>query len=432
MRQHHREPLIALVLLLVLLAAAPAALADPAPAAAHSLRIPVVTRNVRVGPTYTLSQRFGVGLAGSHPNIADFPSNLADFAGISTLGFGWYSNWSAGVTPERPGGVEYVQLLNTRSWPPNWQAIDLAIDANPGATWIIGNEPDIASQGRNTPVEYATIYHQAYTHIKGLDSTARIAVGGVVMPSPLRLLWLEEMLDAYQAAHGTKMPVDVWNIHVQILPEGLNYGCFLPYGLSMLEAQQRALALNHGASADPEDPNYFYYAYNADAAIFQQLIRAMRTWMAEHGERDKPLIVTEYGVLFPSTYIGNHVQEGQQEAGDQMVIAFMQETFDFMLTATDEATGYPADGNRLVQRWLWFSVNVPLTEFNGSLYDYQSREMTIFGQAYRDYVAAARAGALSSLPRMRVTAPAEPVERVPLPPSGLPDLTLRPPYYGQP
>jgi hypothetical protein len=412
------------LLFAALLIAAPAALAEPAPTATYTLRVPVVTRNIRM---YTLASRFGVGLAPAYPGIASFPSRLRDFEDITTLGFGWYSNWAASVTPERPGGVHYVQLLNTRSWPPNWQAIDHAIRANRGALWIIGNEPDIASQGGNTPSEYAAIYHEAYTHIKGLDPRAQIAIGGVVMPSPLRLRWLDEALAAYEAQHGTKMPVDVWNIHVQILPEGLSYGCFLPYGLSTLSLdEQYRMALNHGDTGS----NY-YYAYNADPGIFEQLVRAMRTWMAERGERDKPLIISEYGVLFPSTFIANHLQEGQQEAGDQMVIAFMQKTFDFLLTATDAATGYPADGNRLVQQWLWFSVNVPLNEFNGSLYDYETRQMTVFGSAYRDYVAAARAGTLSALPRMSATVPSGPVERLPLPPSGLPDLTLRPPYAGQ-
>jgi hypothetical protein len=382
------------------------------------------------------ASRFGVGLAPAYPGIASFPSRLRDFEDIATLGFGWYSNWAAGVTPERRGGVQYVQLLNTRSWPPNWQAIDhWPSDANRGALWIIGNEPEIPSQGNNTPNEYATIYHEAYTHIKALDPLAQIAIGGVVMPSPLRLLWLDETLAAYQKLYGTKMPVDVWNIHVQILPEDLNYGCFKPHGLSLPEAKQKALALNHGDTG-----SNMYFAYNADPAIFQQLVRAMRTWMAERGERDKPLIISEYGVLYPSTFIGNHVQEGQQEAGDQMVIAFMQETFDFLLTARDAATGYPADDNRLVQQWLWFSVNVPLSEFNGSLYDYETRQMTVFGRAYRDYVAAPGrdAGltpsgwdAVGVAGRMSATVPSGPVERLPLPPSGLPDLTLRPPYAGQ-
>lgn len=424
MRRQRCALLISLVLLLGMVFIAPPASADPAPAAVHSLKVPAFTRNVRM---YSLPQRFGVGLAGGHPDISSFPNRLSDFPGIATLGFGWYSNWSAGVTPEWRGTVQYVQLINTRSWPPNWQAIDLAIDANPGALWIIGNEPEIPSQGNNTPNEYATIYHEAYTHIKALDPLAQIAIGGVVMPSPLRLLWLDETLAAYQKLYGTKMPVDVWNIHVQILPEDLNYGCFKPHGLSLPEAKQKALALNHGDTG-----SNMYFAYNADPAIFQQLVRAMRTWMAERGERDKPLIISEYGVLYPSTFIGNHVQEGQQEAGDQMVIAFMQETFDFLLTARDAATGYPADDNRLVQQWLWFSVNVPLSEFNGSLYDYQTRQMTKFGRAYRDYVAAARAGTLASLPRVRAVAPTGAVDRVPMPTSGLPDLTRRPPYESQP
>jgi hypothetical protein len=452
MRHRLRTLPIALTLLLGLLAAVPGASADPAPS--YSLALPLTTRNMRVGPMYTVSQRFGVGLVGSYPAIPDFPGKLSDFDDITTVGFGWYSDWSAHVTPERPGGVEYVQLLKTRSWPPNWGAIDHAIDANPGATWIIGNEPDIASQDNKTPAEYAAVYHEAYTHIKGLDPTAQIAIGGVVMPSPLRLLWLDEALAAYQAKYDAEMPVDVWNTHMQILPEGLGFGCFLPVGLSTLTLEkQYDLAMNHGCEDDP--PNH-YYAFNADPVIFEQLLRDFRAWLAERGQRDKPLIISEYGVLFPSTYLATECngEQTQQEVGDAKVIAFMQQTFDLMLTAKDGDTGCPSDENRLVQRWLWFSLNMPpytcypdnpdtpepddayCDGFNGSLYgcenDCERWELTNFGRAYRDYVAAASTGALSSLPRVHVAAAAAPVERVPLPPSGLPDLTKRPPYYGQP
>ena len=437
MKHRLRTSLIALALL-SLLAAMPGVLADPAPSADHSLALPLITRNMRL---YSVRDRFGVGLLGSFPGVSNFPGRLSDYADIGTLGFGWYSDWSASVTPERPDGVEYVQLISTRNWPPNWSSVDRAIRANRGATWIIGNEPDVASQDNRTPAEYAAIYHQAYTHIKALDPTAQVAIGGVVMPSPLRLRWLEEALAAYQAAYGVKMPVDVWNIHVQILPEYLGGEPGLPVGLDdyLSIAEQQKLAETF---PDPDDPgNQFYFAYNCDSAIFRRMIIKMREWLAARGERNKPLIISEYGVLFPSTYIANHVDEGlQQGTGDQMVVDFMEQTFRFMLTATDPATGYPADGNRLVQRWLWFSLNCPLPRFvgnkvegfNGSLYRYETQEMTIFGEAYRDLAAAARAGTLSSLPRVHVEAPSGPVERSPLPPSELPDLTKRPPYFGQP
>jgi len=35
----------------------------------------------------------------------------------------------------------------------------------------------------------------------------------------------------------------------------------------------------------------------------------------------------------------------------------MLASFDYFLTATDPDLGYPADGNRLVQRWAWYSLD---------------------------------------------------------------------------
>ena len=35
----------------------------------------------------------------------------------------------------------------------------------------------------------------------------------------------------------------------------------------------------------------------------------------------------------------------------------MIDTFDFLLSATDSSTGFPADADHLVQRWFWYSLN---------------------------------------------------------------------------
>jgi len=35
-----------------------------------------------------------------------------------------------------------------------------------------------------------------------------------------------------------------------------------------------------------------------DLALFVQQIRAFRAWMAARGQQEKPLIVSEYGVLY--------------------------------------------------------------------------------------------------------------------------------------
>jgi hypothetical protein len=72
---------------------------------------------------------------------------------------------------------------------------------------------------------------------------------------------------------------------------------------------------------------------------------------------------------------------------------FMRETFDFLVNTQDPELGYPADGNRLVQQWLWYSVNEqPFDEttgvgFNGALFNYlHPEEITPFGVLFRDYV----------------------------------------------
>jgi hypothetical protein len=69
----------------------------------------------------------------------------------------------------------------------------------------------------------------------------------------------------------------------------------------------------------------------------------------------------------------------------------MRATFDFMLNATDSQLGYPADGNRLVQEFAWFSLNY--WEFdiktyfglNGNLFDHDSAQIMPLGRDFAAY-----------------------------------------------
>jgi len=164
------------------------------------------------------------------------------------------------------------------------------------------------------------------------------------------------------------MPVDVWNIHVQILQElKNNWGCDIPVGLTATSGRLYTL----------DD--------NASIAIFQQLIVEMRDWMFARGFQNKPLIISEYGVLLPPEY-GYTVDR---------VNAYMNASFDYLLSATNVNRGYPADENRLVQRWLWYSLNdEPWNNdtgdgFNGGLFDYRYPTypgvITPFGINFREY-----------------------------------------------
>jgi len=262
-----------------------------------------------------------------------------------------------------------------------------AVESNPGSLWLIGNEPECVHQGNSTPEQYAELYHELYWFIKGTDPTARIAVGGVVQPTPLRLEWLDRMLDHYRTTFGPSMPVDVWNIHNMILPEVRGgWGSEIPRGLD------DAL----GSPYTMED--------NASIDLFTSHVVAFRTWMREHGERDKPLLISEYGVLMPVEY-GFTVER---------VNAFMTATFDYLLSACDEELGYPADGNRLVQRWAWFSLNEKPWDaesgegFNGALFDHRHAAypgvLTEHGEHFAEYTSAlGRAPITREVPTLETT-----------------------------
>ena len=324
------------------------------------------------GPMYTPTQRFGVGVANQYADITHYD--------VSPLNLGWYMDWGYNASPARPGGIEYYQLVGTApaGWPPNWTALGEAVRANPGSAWLVGNEPDAAPglMDAQMPDTYATAYHDVYTFIKAQDATARVGPGGVIEPTPLRLQYLDMVLASYQTQYGAALPADFWATHVQILREQRDdWGAGIPMGISADSGRQ-------------------YYIYeNADPAIFGQLVLEMRTWMAERGLRNMPLIISEYGVLMPSLYICYCYDPA---VGNAMVIDFMRSTFDFLLDARDATLGYAADENRLVQRWSWYSLNEkpydmpPYGEgYNGPLFDYRNPQypgvMTVFGQAFRLY-----------------------------------------------
>ena len=314
--------------------------------------------------------RFGVNVVTRYGRVTDYD--------LARLGARWYTDWWYAPSPARPGGIEYVQLVSSsNALDPAYQdALAQAVANNPGALWLIGNEPDQRSQDNLLPEDYARAYHEMYLFIKERDPSARLSAGGIVQPTPLRLQWLDRALHAYWQLYGTEMPVDVWNIHNQILREDSNPdtgGCGIPPGFD-------------------DDHGELYGVYdNASGDIFKQHILAFRSWMRSHGQREKPLIISEYGVLMPSSYLGG----GDPEYGDMVVERYMEETFDYLLTATDDQLGCPADGNRLVQRWAWFSLNGKIFDwetyegYNGALYDWRYPSypgvITTFGEAYGAY-----------------------------------------------
>lgn len=309
-----------------------------------------VTTTVVVGPidVWQGRARWGVG-------VASGPISRYD---TEPLRLGWYLDWRARLDPLQPGGVEYVQMIRLKQGvlTPDAETVAAIAQVNPGSLWLVGNEPDVRWQDNVEPVAYAGLYHEAYTAIKNADPTAQVAIGGVAQPTPLRLRYLEAILASYQERFGAEMPVDVWNVHGFVLREEReSWGVDIPPGLSD----------ERGVLYEIEDCG--------SLEIFKQQIVDFRRWMAQRGYQNYPLIVSEYGVPMPEDY----------GYPPERLVAFLSGTFDFFLTATDVALGYPADGYRLVQRWCWYSLDAPDTYYPpGRLFDPQTGQMTAVGEGW--------------------------------------------------
>jgi hypothetical protein len=279
---------------------------------------------------------------------------------IDPLRLGWYLDWRARADPPRPGGLEYVQMVRLKGGVlrPDAEALAAIARANPGSLWLVGNEPDVKWQDNVEPAAYARLYHQAYTAIKGADPTARVAIGGVSQPTPLRMRYLEAVLAAYREQFGAAMPVDVWNVHNFILREERgSWGVDIPPGL-------------------PDDRGILYEIDDSgNLEAFRRQIWDFRRWMAAQGYGGWPLIVSEYGIPMPEDY----------GFPPERVVAFLRGTFDFFLTAADPALGDPADGYRLVQRWCWYSLD-DTTYPTGRLFDPQTGAMTVVGEGWASMV----------------------------------------------
>lgn len=265
---------------------------------------------------------------------------------------GWYLNWSVGYTtttwlasPQAPAltlddlvipddaavGMHFAPMVRVDEGDLAPPAAWLAATARllPGRTWLIGNEPDVRWQDNTPAAAYARAYHAAYAAIKQADPSAQIAIGGVSQITPLRLAYLDAVLAAYHAEFGVKMPVDVWNMHAFVLQEKAgDWGVDVPPGVEAKSGEAWGI--------DDHD----------NLALVELQVRRMRSWMQAHGQQDKPLWISEYGILMPAEY----------GFTPERVRRFMIGSFELFSNLRDPEMGYPADGYRLVQRWVWFSA----------------------------------------------------------------------------
>lgn len=348
------------------------------------------------------------------------PQNL-DAGRVAALGAGVYLDWDTGTDLTAMPEIQYLRtvrvhqdltcpLKSPNAWnrelcpyvqPHSYSAVPPVAEltalaaANPGQVWLVGNEMDRRDwpddgQDEMLPELYATAYHEIYNALKAGDPTARIAIGGIVQATPIRLAYLTRVWDSYAVQFGAEMPVDVWNVHNFVLREvHQDYGADIPPGI-------------------PEDaPDAAVYESDwthIDLALFDQQIRAFRQWMAARGQQHKPLIVSEYGVLY------RHCTEWEWDGSQWnclkdfsnfvIVRDFMLATFNYFLNERDCAIGFVADDCRLVQQWVWFSLDHPRAIGNprGHLYDSSNDALTPLGEVFRDWVSANRPALAAPIP----------------------------------
>ncbi len=384
-----------------------------------------------------------IGYASILNSVATMPSTI-----LTDLRAGVYVDYAASANPAQPLGIEHLQMVRIKQSKvgnpplyyaayvtpytytlksPSWSQLPVIAQANPGAMWLIANEPDRrdwkwnnGGQDETVPELYAQAYHEIYTVIKAADPTARFAAGGVVEGTPYRIQYLGRMWSAYQQKYGVPMPVDAWAFHEFIVPENRDInqaGAAIPAGIGNLVNDWLVDAPN-GRMFPELAPNTPDWGQVLSTTLFMDDLVRYRTWLAAIGQRNKPLILSERSGM-PNWVQGN---------SDVQVADFLSKTTNIVLNATDPNIGFPADGNRLVQSSIWYSLDDyttyndpnygPSYNFGGFLIS-NTLTLTLAGTTWRDYAQNQIPASQSDLAAVQIEQP-----YVPLKTSGTTSITV--------
>lgn len=330
---------------------------------------------------------------------------------LDDLGAGWYFSFTESMPPA-PNSAEFVPLISVKQKknpeglylpdytvnpPMTEDRLGQLVDDRPNSLWFIGNEVDRGpnpgetegGQGDTFPDIYAQAYHDIYYFIKQRDPTAQVAISALVEVTPGRLQYLDLVWDEYQSAYGAEMPVDVWNIHLYILPEVKPNG--QPNGVANVALGTNPALGRKESGGNPAlcpQTNVYCVAEHDDMAVFMEQVVAMRSWMKAHGQQNKPLILSEFSILYPYVVVNGDCSL-KDEFGNcftpQRVTNFLNNSFDYLYSAADPNLGYPKDGHRLVQQSLWFSIDNEDGVGNVSNL-VKNNSLTQPGQAFVSYV----------------------------------------------
>ncbi|MCO5186754.1 MAG: hypothetical protein M9918_00895 [Anaerolineae bacterium] len=332
-------------------------------------------------------------------------------SGISTLDLGWFLNFTANTSVMPSNNAEFAHVIRVRqdktpsglylptftTSPPLTDAgLGDLVEANPGALWLVGNEPDrgpdpgstVSIQDDTFPDVYAEAYHDTYHFIKQIDPTAQVAIAGLVQVTPGRLQYLDIVWDSYIGKYGTTIPVDVWNMHIYILAEADKNGNANGIASIALGTDPTLAKRSAATPSECSQDNVYCIAEHDDIGIFMDQVVAMRTWMKEHGQQNKPLILSEFSSLFSPTYPSGtpFLDEFGQQFTIDRINDFMDASVSYLKTAADPSLGYPLDNNRLVQQWMWFSMFSTSIGWGSNLLEDDFTTLSQLGLSYQDFI----------------------------------------------
>jgi len=308
--------------------------------------------------------RFGVGLV--------FGKKRA----TARLGAGWYLNWR--YKPASGVDLEFVPQIAASPGRRNVSRGHLArleryVRTHPASypdrtIWLVGNEIGYVPGGdARTPEQYADDYHRCHRMLKRLNPSYRVAIGPIILSQHQEYAvapyvehqggyhYLTRVLEAYQEKYGTDLPVDCYSATAHLLQ-------------------------NRGTNVE----------------LLKQHVIRYRQFLADRGQRDKELIITEFSCgalrMFDTT--------------PEEIVGFMEEAFHYLTTAKDADIGCPRDGGHLVQKWAWFilgSVNpflkLALVKAGAFHFDFSQTSLTnrdgrfnCLGKTYAEYVNGLPAG----------------------------------------
>ncbi|MCX6022201.1 MAG: glycosyl hydrolase, partial [Chloroflexi bacterium] len=207
--------------------------------------------------------RFGVIMSNTDPGVVQRV--------LGQLGMRW---WFSFFDDTRTApGTQRVLLISTADAAPLKSAAELQAMArqNPGAHWLIGNEPNTPGQDNVTPARYAERLRYYADALRGIDPAAKL-VGPNVLNwnrtctgcdggfTPGKQ-WTEQLAASYQERYGSSPPFDVWGVHAY------------------------TISWDRLPMTDP-------------GAMIEE-VSAFRSFVdSRQGDRAKPVWVTEFGVIW--------------------------------------------------------------------------------------------------------------------------------------